>query len=61
MSMPVGTAGFDTVYDGENHHGEAVHLEGTKVLEAGETVDLTPDIQPNYDYFTDGPGYSALD
>jgi hypothetical protein len=31
------------------------------VLEAGEVVDLTPDIQPNYDYFTDGPGYSALD
>lgn len=61
LSMPAGTAGFDEVYDGENHHGEAVHLEHTRTLEAGEVVDLIPDSQPNYDYFTDGPGYSALD
>lgn len=26
----------------------------------GEVVDLTEAIQPNYDYFTDGPGYDAL-
>lgn len=35
----------------------------TKVRAAadgGEIVDLTPDIQPNYDFFTDGPGYDAL-
>ena len=25
------------------------------------SVDLTPDIKPNYDYFTSGPGYSALE
>jgi ferredoxin len=61
LSMPAGTAGFDTVYDGENHHGDAVHLEHTRVLEAGEVVDLTPDIKPNYDFFQGGPGYSALD
>ena len=60
-SPNAGTSGFDTVYDGENQHGEPVHLEHTRVLEAGETIDLTPDIQPNYDYFEDGPGYSALD
>jgi hypothetical protein len=29
-------------------------------LGAGEVVDLTADIQPNYDYFKSGPGYSAL-
>lgn len=61
VSKPKGTAGYDEVYDGTNHHGEAVHLEGVRTLEAGETVDLTPDIQPNYDYFQSGPGYSALD
>jgi NAD-dependent dihydropyrimidine dehydrogenase PreA subunit len=35
----------------------------TKVEEAaagGEVVDLTADIQPNYDYFSKGPGYDAL-
>ena len=26
----------------------------------GEVLDLTVDIQPNYDYFIDGPGYDAL-
>jgi hypothetical protein len=31
------------------------------VIPAGEVVDLTPDIQPNYDYFTKGLGYKALD
>ena len=61
QSMPAGTPGFDTPYDGENHHGEPVHLESTRILEDGQVVDLTPDIQSNYDYFGDGPGYSALD
>jgi ferredoxin len=61
LSMPAGTASFETVYDGENEHGEPVHLEHTRVLEAGEVIDLSPDIKPNYDYFESGPGYSALD
>ncbi len=26
----------------------------------GEVVDLTEDIQPNYAYFADGPGYDSL-
>ncbi|MCA9907218.1 MAG: hypothetical protein KC519_01125, partial [Anaerolineae bacterium] len=26
----------------------------------GEVVDLTADIQPNYDFFSKGPGYDAL-
>ena len=59
QSMPAGTAGFDTVYDGTNHHGEPVHLEHTRVLTAGETLDLTKDNQPNYDFFQKGPGYKA--
>jgi NAD-dependent dihydropyrimidine dehydrogenase PreA subunit len=56
-----GTAGFDQVFDGKNHHGEAVHLDHTKALAAGEVVDLKPDIKPNYDYFKGGPGYKALE
>ena len=57
VSMPVGTAGYDTEYTGTNHHGVEVKLSATKTLEAGETLDLTPDIKPNYDFFTDGSGY----
>jgi len=59
MSMPVGSAGFTTVFDGSNHDGKAVHLEATRILAAGEVVDLTPDIEPNGNYFKEGPGYKS--
>jgi hypothetical protein len=36
-------------------------LDCVRQLEAGETVDRTPDIQPNYDYFSKGTGYKALE
>jgi ferredoxin len=29
--------------------------------EEGQVVDLTDDIDPNYDFFEEGPGYDALD
>jgi NAD-dependent dihydropyrimidine dehydrogenase PreA subunit len=72
VSMPAGTPGFDTAWDGTDHHGEAVHLDHVRELEAGEVLDLTKDDPPNYHYFgvshpSDtgdvefGPGYDALD
>ncbi len=57
----IARVGLDGHYEGENDAGEPVVLDCTKVLEAGEVVDFTEDIQPNYDYFEDGPGYDALD
>lgn len=48
-------------YEGTNHHGETVVLDCVRQLQAGETVDLTPDIQPNYDYYKNGAGYKALE
>lgn len=54
---PVGTAGFDTEYTGENHHGVEVKLASTRILEAGEEVDFTDDIAANAEFFEDGPGY----
>jgi len=59
LSMPVGTAGYTTVYDGHNHDGDAVHLDATRVLAAGEVIDLTPDTAVNAAFFKDGPGYNA--
>lgn len=59
LSMPVGTPGFNEVFDGTDHEGEEVHLEATRILAAGEVVDLTPDIEQNHAYFKGGPGYSA--
>jgi ferredoxin len=58
-SQPVGTPGFTEVFDGSNHEGDAVHIESTRTLKAGEVLDLTLDTPVNADYFTKGPGYSA--
>jgi len=60
QSMPKGTPGFDQEWDGKDEHGNPVHVFGARTLEAGQQVDLTPDIRPNYDYFTKGMGYKAL-
>jgi NAD-dependent dihydropyrimidine dehydrogenase PreA subunit len=46
-------------YEGTDHHGKAVALKAAKQLAKGESVDLSVDIQANYDYFKKGPGYSA--
>ncbi|MDO8754433.1 MAG: hypothetical protein Q7J80_11105, partial [Anaerolineales bacterium] len=48
-------------FEGTNHHGKPIVLETTRQLAAGETVDLTPDIKPNYEFFKSGPGYGATD
>ena len=55
LSRPDGTE----VYDGVDHYKALVHLEHTRVLKAGETVDLRPDIPMNAKFFKEGPGYSA--
>lgn len=60
LSQPVGTSGYAEVFDGSDHEGEAIHIEATRTLAAGEVVDLTNDIPLNGKYYTDGPGYKAM-
>ena len=48
-------------YEGTNHHGVSVVLDCARKLEKGEEVDLTDDIQANYEYFKTGTGYAAWD
>jgi ferredoxin len=60
QSMPAGTPGFDTPFEGTDGKGQPVRLEHTRTLEPGETLDLREDIQPNYDYFKVGMGYEAV-
>jgi ferredoxin len=59
LSAPSGTPGFPDPYDGTNHDGEPVHYDSTRVLKAGEMVDLTPAIAKNNEFFKTGPGYNA--
>ena len=53
--------GLSGHYEGTNHHNEKVVLDCVRQLQAGEVEDLTQDIQQNYDYFTKGTGYKALE
>ncbi|MGV8050413.1 MAG: ferredoxin family protein [Anaerolineaceae bacterium] len=60
LSAPVGTQGFDKPQDVFTYEGELVQILATRVLEKGESVDLTNSIQVNKDFFTKGPGYTAV-
>ena len=44
-------AGLTGLYEGTNHRGEAIRLETTKVLAAGEVVDLRESIQLNLEFY----------
>jgi hypothetical protein len=57
----INKVGLTGHFEGTNHEGKAVVLETTRQLAAGETVDLTLDIKPNYNFYKAGPGYSAKD
>ena len=57
----ISKAGLSGHFEITNHHGIKVELETVRQLSRGETVDLTEDNQPNYDYFKTGPGYKAWD
>ena len=48
-------------FEGTNHFGKPILLDTCQQLNAGETVDLTLDIKPNYTFFKEGPGYSTKD
>ena len=48
---------LDGHYEGEDAEGNPVVLDTVRQLEPGEVIDLTEDIQANYDFFEDGPGY----
>ena len=52
--------GLDGHYEGTDTHGDLVILDNVRQLEEGEIVDLTSDIQINYNFFDEGPGYNAL-
>ena len=55
----------DLLPDGAPFEGEVdghyVKLLNAKKLVGSETLDLTEDIPPNYDYFSEGPGYDHMD
>ena len=55
----ISKVGLTGHYEGTDHHGKKVVLDTTRKLEAGESLDLTEDIKPNYDFFKTGPGYTA--
>jgi ferredoxin len=59
LTAPVGTSGFDDPYTGESHDGKPVLIPATRVLISRESVDLTPAIENNANFYLEGPGYST--
>jgi Fe-S-cluster-containing hydrogenase component 2 len=57
----ISKVGLTGHYQGTNHNGTPVVLETVRQLNKGEEINLRDDIQPNYDFFKNGPGYSAKD
>ena len=57
QSMPANTPGFDEAFQSVNEAGVEVNIPATRELEPGQVIDLTEDIQPNFDFFTEGAGY----
>lgn len=55
-----GTHGFNESFDGHDFDGNLVHLDFTRTLKSDEEIDLTEDIQENYKFFSEGPGFTAL-
>jgi ferredoxin len=51
--------------DGQPFEGEVdgipAKVLNAKQLQGGEILDLTEDIPPNYEFYSEGPGYDALD
>ncbi len=48
-------------FEATNHFGKPIVLDTCQQLNAGETVDMAPDIKENYEFFKTGPGYSSKD
>jgi len=57
----ISNVGLTGHFEGTNHSGKPIVLETVRQLEAGEVLDLTADIKPNYDFFKGGPGYGVKD
>lgn len=60
QSAPDGTTGFIAQFDGHDFDGNQVRLNFTRTLKPDEEIDLTPDIQQNYKFFSEGPGYASI-
>ncbi|HWS23823.1 MAG TPA: ferredoxin family protein [Anaerolineales bacterium] len=54
----INRVGLTGAYSNKDHNGNAVNLNSTRKLEAGEVVDLTDSTQQNADFYSKGPGYA---
>ena len=61
LNMPAGAALAGELYRTEDGAGNPVLLPHTRRLAPGEVVDFTTDIGRNAAFFSEGPGYEALD
>jgi NAD-dependent dihydropyrimidine dehydrogenase PreA subunit len=61
LCAPVGTPGFEQTTEIKDFNNKTVRLPAARRLIAGDTVDLSPAIQLNMDFFNAGPGYQSIE
>lgn len=54
-----GTPEFENSHDCYDFEGNEVHIKATRILQKGEILNLSGDIQENANFFISGPGYST--
>jgi ferredoxin len=59
LTASEGTPGFGEPFSSEDRAGDPVNIPATRTLAAGESVDLTPAIENNANFYIKGPGYST--
>ena len=52
---------FTGIFDEFDYEGNPIHLPNTHMLQKGEIIDLTSDIEENRTFFEIGPGYIAIE
>jgi len=52
---------FSMTFDGFDYEGNPIHLPSIRLMQKGEIIDLTSDIEKNKAFFEIGPGYFALE
>ena len=60
LVKPEGTPDYDQIFEGVDVDNTPVVLNATRIANAGEQIDFTPDIEENARFFSEGPGYEAL-
>ena len=59
ISKPLGTPDFTDSYSSTDCNGNPIELKSTRIMEEGESLDLSESVAENAKFYLDGPGYTT--